>query len=58
MTTWIQNTYCTYERHISNNEYSELITNEDILVYLTGIHVGVIYDIMHSFVYNLYVLVK
>jgi hypothetical protein len=30
----------------------------DILVHLTSIHVGVIYDIMHSFVYNLYILVK
>jgi hypothetical protein len=29
-----------------------------ILVHLTGIYVGVICDIMHSFVYNLYVLVK
>jgi hypothetical protein len=24
---WIQSTHCTNERHISNNEYSELITN-------------------------------
>jgi hypothetical protein len=30
----------------------------DILVHLIGIHVGVICDIIHSFVCNLYVLVK
>jgi hypothetical protein len=30
----------------------------DILVHLTDIYVGVICDIMHSFIYNLYILVK
>jgi hypothetical protein len=30
----------------------------DILVHLTGIHVSVICDIIHSFIYNLYVLIK
>jgi hypothetical protein len=30
----------------------------DILVHRTDIHVCVIYDIMHSFVHDLYVLVK
>jgi hypothetical protein len=28
MVTWIQSGHCTYERHISNNKYNELITNE------------------------------
>jgi nucleoside-specific outer membrane channel protein Tsx len=28
MATWIQSGHCTYERHISNTKYNELITNE------------------------------